>query len=281
MASSVPTLAAILLLPPVLYRLLPPGGCRATPGATTAAREALRSLGPLGRDEKIVAVAFALMVTGWIMARTLSLGLTAVAFADLGPLLATSVLTVDDIAQEGGTLATHARLAVLFALSGQLNELGFIKNFVGRPACKLEDVPWSAAFVALRIVLYVLMHYLFVSQSSQVLALFSIFMEVGASTGVPTPLLAFSLLFASSYFHDHAAGRQPERHLRGQWLSDPGRALPGGRAHHGGVPADLPPRGHAMAPSRGPLRRARWGGLSPRGGARSDSPSRSLSEKPS
>jgi DASS family divalent anion:Na+ symporter len=197
-ASSVPTLAAILLLPPVLYRLLPPG-VRATPGATTAAREALRSLGPLGRDEKIVSVAFALMVTGWIMARTLSLDLTAVAFAGLGALLATSVLTLDDIAQEGGTLATYLWLAVLFALSGQLNELGFMGYVGGRLASGLQGVPWSAAYVAL-IVLYVLMHYLFVSQSSHVLALFGVFVEVGARTGVPTPLLAFSLLFASSYF---------------------------------------------------------------------------------
>ena len=197
-ASSVPTLAAILLLPPVLYRLLPPG-VRATPGATTAAREALRSLGPLGRDEKIVSVAFAVMVTGWIMARTLSLDLTAVAFAGLGALLATSVLTLDDIAQEGGTLATYLWLAVLFALSGQLNELGFMGYVGGRLASGLQGVPWSAAYVAL-IVLYVLMHYLFVSQSSHVLALFGVFVEVGARTGVPTPLMAFSLLFASSYF---------------------------------------------------------------------------------
>ena len=197
-ASSVPTLAAILLLPPVLYRLLPPG-VRATPGATAAAREALRSLGPLGRDEKIVSAAFALMVTGWIMARTLSLDLTAVAFAGLGALLATSVLTLDDIAQEGGTLATYLWLAVLFALSGQLNELGFMGYVGGRLASGLQGVPWLAAYVAL-IVLYVLMHYLFVSQSSQVLALFGVFVEVGTRTGVPAPLLAFSLLFASSYF---------------------------------------------------------------------------------
>ena len=197
-ASSVPTLAAILLLPPVLYRLLPPG-VHATRGATTAAREVLRSLGPLGRDEKIVSVAFAVMVTGWIMARTLSLDLTAVAFAGLGALLATSVLTLDDIAQEGGTLATYLWLAVLFALSGQLNELGFMGYVGGRLASGLQGVPWLAAYVAL-IVLYVLMHYLFVSQSSHVLALFGVFVEVGARTGVPTPLLAFSLLFASSYF---------------------------------------------------------------------------------
>jgi DASS family divalent anion:Na+ symporter len=48
--------------------------------------------------------------------------------------------------------------------------------------------------------LYVLMHYFFVSQSSQVLALFGVFLDVGIRTGVPAPLMAFALLFASSYF---------------------------------------------------------------------------------
>jgi DASS family divalent anion:Na+ symporter len=197
-ASSVPTLATILLLPLVLYRLLPPG-VGALPEASTAAGEALRSLGPLRRDEWIVSVAFVLMVTGWIIAKPLGIDLTSIAFAGLGALLATSVLTLDDIAKEGGTLATYLWLAVLFALSGQLNELGFMGYVGGRLAAGLHGVPWLAAFVAL-LVLYVLMHYLFVSQSSQVLALFGVFVEVGARTGVPTLLLAFSLLFASSYF---------------------------------------------------------------------------------
>ena len=61
-----PALAAILLLPLVLYWLFPPG-VRATPDAPAAARAALRSMGPLSRDEKMVAVAFVLMVTGWVI----------------------------------------------------------------------------------------------------------------------------------------------------------------------------------------------------------------------
>ena len=44
------------------------------------------------------------------------------------------------------------------------------------------------------------MHYMFVSQSAQVLALFGVFLDVGVRTGVPAPLMAFALLFASSYF---------------------------------------------------------------------------------
>jgi divalent anion:Na+ symporter, DASS family len=46
----------------------------------------------------------------------------------------------------------------------------------------------------------VAIHYMFVSQSSQVLALLGVFLDVGIRGGVPAPLMAFALLFASSYF---------------------------------------------------------------------------------
>ncbi len=197
-AASVPALTAILLLPLILYRLFPPG-VAASPGAPGAARAELRSMGSLSRDEWIVAVAFGLMVTGWVMAGTLNLSLTAVAFGGLALLLATRVLTVDDIAQQGGTLATYLWLAVLFALSSQLNELGFMSYVGGRLTAALGGVPWPVAYVVV-LVLYVLMHYMFVSQASQVLALLGVFLDVGIRTGVPAPLMGFALLFASSYF---------------------------------------------------------------------------------
>ena len=50
------------------------------------------------------------------------------------------------------------------------------------------------------VALYVVIHYLFVSQTSQVLALLGVFLDVGIRGGVPAPLMAFALLFASSYF---------------------------------------------------------------------------------
>ena len=88
---------------------------------------------------------------------------------------------------------------MLFALSGQLNELGFMGYVGERLASGLEGLPWLVVYVAL-LVLYVLLHYLFVSQTSQVLALFAVFLTVGVKNGVPAPLLCFALLFASSYF---------------------------------------------------------------------------------
>jgi divalent anion:Na+ symporter, DASS family len=194
----VPALTTITLLPLLLYKLFPPG-ITSTPEAPAVAREALRNMGPLSRDEWIVAVAFGLMVIGWAMAGTLGLNLTAVAFAGLGALLATSVLTLDDIAEHGGTLVTFLWLSVLFALSTQLNELGFMGYVGGRLTSLLGGVAWPISY-AILLVLYVLLHYLFVSQSSQVLALLGVFLDVGVSAGVPAPLMGFALLFASSYF---------------------------------------------------------------------------------
>ena len=197
-AASVPALTAILLIPWVVVRLFPPG-VGETPGAPMAARKALAALGPLSRDERITAVAFVLMVSGWIFADALKLNVTSIAFAGLGLLLMTNVLTVDDMAAQGDTLATFLWLAVLFALSGQLNELGFMGYAGQRLASHLGGLSWPVTYVTL-VALYVAIHYLFVSQSSQVLALMGVFLDVGIRGGVPAPLMAFALLFASSYF---------------------------------------------------------------------------------
>jgi len=197
-AASVPALTAILVLPWVISRLFPPGVAE-TPDAPVAARKALSELGPLSRDEWITAVAFLLMVSGWIFADALKLNVTTIAFGGLGLLLVTRVLTPDDIANQGDTLVTFLWLAVLFALSGQLNELGFMGYAGQRLATHMGGLSWPVTYVAL-IVIYVAIHYMFVSQSSQVLALLGVFLDVGIRGGVPAPLMAFALLFASSYF---------------------------------------------------------------------------------
>jgi len=197
-AASVPALTAILLLPRVVAWFYPPG-VGETPEAPPAARKALAALGRLSRDERITAVTFVLMVAGWIFADKLGLNVTAVAFGGLGVLLMTNVLTLDDIAMQGDTLATFLWLAVLFALSAQLNELGFMGYVGQRLASHLGGLSWPLTYVTL-VVLYVAIHYMFVSQTSQVLALLGVFLDVGIRGGVPAPLMAFALLFASSYF---------------------------------------------------------------------------------
>src|SRR6266513_2178580 len=96
-ASSVPALITLLLLPWLIARLFPPG-VGATPEAPAAARKALAELGRLSREEWITAIAFVIMVAGWIFADKLQFNATAIAFTGLGLLLMTRVLTANDIA---------------------------------------------------------------------------------------------------------------------------------------------------------------------------------------
>jgi len=198
LASSVPSLLAIALLPLLVAKLFPPR-VGATPDAPAAARQDLAGMGPMSRDERITAVVFVAMVAGWVFGSALNLNGTSVAFMGFGVLLVAGVITLDDISKQGDTLATFLWLAVLFALSGQLNELGFMGYVGERLASHLGGLSWPVLYVTL-IALYVGIHYLFVSQTSQMLALFSVFLDVGMRGGVPVPLMAFGLLFASSYF---------------------------------------------------------------------------------
>ncbi len=197
-ASSVPTLVAMALLPFFLYKVIGPE-ITETPDAPRAARAALLAMGPLRPHEKIVAITFLGMVALWGAAATLGLDSTAVAFLGLGVLLATGVLTLGDIAKEGDVLATFIWFAVLFTLSGQLNELGFMGYLGERMAGALGG--FSPALAGLFLLLaYVLLHYLFVSQTAHLLALFGVFLDVGVKLGVKAAPFAFLLLFATNFF---------------------------------------------------------------------------------
>jgi DASS family divalent anion:Na+ symporter len=198
LSSSVPSLLAIAMVPLLVAKLFPPR-VGATPEAPAAARKDLAGMGAMSRDEWITAMTFGVMVAGWVFGNALQLNGTAVAFMGFGTLLVAGVLTLDDIAKQGDTLATFLWLAVLFALSAQLNELGFMGYVGERLASRLGGLSWPMLYLTL-IALYVGLHYFFVSQTSQMLALFAVFLDVGIRGGVPAPLIAPGLLFASSYF---------------------------------------------------------------------------------
>jgi DASS family divalent anion:Na+ symporter len=186
------------LLPVILYRLIGPE-VRATPDAPAAAKNALAALGPLTRKEWIVLVIFVGMVILWASAATVGLDSTAIAFLGLGALLATGAITLQDIAQQGDVLATFIWFAVLFTISSELNQLGFMAFLGGRLATALSGLASPTAGLIL-VAGYVLLHYLFVSQTAHLLALFGVFLDVGVRLGVNPMVLAFHLLFATNYF---------------------------------------------------------------------------------
>ncbi len=194
----VPSLVALAVVPYVLYRFRPPE-VHATPEAPREARAALAAMGPLSSAERIVAAIFTLMVVAWASSTILGLDNTAIAFMGLGLLMLTGVFTAEDLKHEGDALGTFIWFATLFSLSTALDKSGFT-TFVGvHLSAAFTGLPWPAVY-GLLVVLYVLLHYLFVSQTAHLMAILPVFLRVGGDLGVPTPPLAFGLLFASNYF---------------------------------------------------------------------------------
>jgi DASS family divalent anion:Na+ symporter len=197
-ASSVPSLTALAVIPFLLYKVFPPG-LKRTPEAPAAAGEELRSMGPMSRSEWITGITFIAMIAGWALSETLVIDRTAVAFLGLGILLLSGVFTLADLKRQGSALGIFIWFAVLYALSTSLNKYGFMSFVGGRLAAHLEGLSWPVVYTAL-IAIYVVIHYLFVSQTAHMLALYGIFLEVGIASGVPAGVMACMLLFATNFF---------------------------------------------------------------------------------
>jgi divalent anion:Na+ symporter, DASS family len=88
---------------------------------------------------------------------------------------------------------------VLFTLSTQLDDLGFM-GFVGQQLASALGGLASPTAGLILVAAYILLHYLFVSQTAHLLALFGVFLGVGVKLGVNPALLTFQLLFATNYF---------------------------------------------------------------------------------
>jgi divalent anion:Na+ symporter, DASS family len=193
----VPTLVAFILIPWVLFRIYPPE-LKATPDAPKMAHEALITMGRISRNEWITGAVFLGMLTLWSLSGILGVDKAAVAFGGLGILMASKVFSVDDFRTQGEALSTLIWFAILFALSTQLAEMGFMGAVAHHFTGYLIGLSWGWVYLLL-VVVYVLIHYLFVSQSAHLLALFGIFLSVGVSAGVPGELMAMMLLFATNF----------------------------------------------------------------------------------
>jgi hypothetical protein len=159
--------------------LIFPPGVGKTPEAPVAARKELAALGPMSRDERLTAGIFAFMVLGLIFADALRIDVASVAVAGLGLPLMSNVLTLAEIELKGPTLDTLIWLAVPFALSTQLNEMGFMGYAGQRLAALMVGLSWPVMHVV-PVAPHVGIHYMFVGQPSQAIALPGVFLDVGS-----------------------------------------------------------------------------------------------------
>ncbi len=197
--ASVPCIIALILIPMVLYKLFPPES-KHTPQAPETARKALLEMGPMSQQEWIMGSTFFGMILLWAFSPLLDMNLAIIAFLGLSVLILANVYTLQDIRQGAGdALETYVWFAILYMMSTALNDMGFMKTLGEQIAMYISGYHWVTVYLLLT-VLYVLIHYLFVSQTAHLLALYAVFLQVAVNADIPAALMAFMLSFATNYF---------------------------------------------------------------------------------
>ncbi len=193
----VPVAILFVLLPLAIYKVYPPE-IKHTPEAPLAAKEALKKMGKISKNEWIMSGVFLFMLGMWIFSATLGIDKTAVAFLGLGVLILANIFTAEDMKLEGTALETLIWFGTLYTMSVYLNKLGFML-YLGEHISQAVAGFSPLAVYLILVTAYILIHYFFVSQTAHMLALFSVFLSVGIQAGVDGVLLALMLLYATNF----------------------------------------------------------------------------------
>ena len=212
-AMFVPGVAAMFLMPLVLYFFFPPE-IKETPNATQFAKDKLQELGPMNRGEKIMLAIFAVLLILWaglpdliyndLLAKwfalekmSLAVNPTTTAFLGLSLLLLSGVLTWQDVLTEKGAWDTVTWFSALVMMATFLNKLGLIAwlSKLLESGIGGMGMGWVGA-VTLLLLAYMYAHYIFASTTAHITAMLSAFYAAGLALGAP-PML-YALLLASS-----------------------------------------------------------------------------------
>ena len=197
-AAFVPGTLAMILIPILLFYLVPPEQ-KTTPEAPEFAAAELAKMGLMSREEKIMAAVFLGSILLWATATLTKLDATLIALGSGSVLIITNVLTWKDVLNESGAWDTMIWVGVLSTIAGLLNKHGLITWFSKLTAASLVGIPWMMTLIAL-LVIYLYTHYFFASITGHVVAMYPAFIAVAGAAGAPPLLVALSLAYFSNFF---------------------------------------------------------------------------------
>ncbi|MCU1618161.1 MAG: 2-oxoglutarate translocator [Modestobacter sp.] len=197
-AASVPGIASLIAVPWVMSKIYPPT-VTSTPEAPPHARERLASTGATSRPEKIMAATFVALLVLWCTGSQTGISATSVAFAGVAVLLVTKVLSWKNLVTDTGAWQTLVFFAVLVGMASQLQTFGVIGWVGHRVSGGVDGLPWLLAFSVLTLV-YFYAHYLFASNTAQIVAMYAVFLAAALATGAPPLFAALVLGFIGNLF---------------------------------------------------------------------------------
>ena len=198
LAALVPGLVSLAAVPWLLMKIYPPT-LKETPEAPAMARRDLKTMGSMTRGEIVMACTFVLLLLLWVFGTFLGVSATAAAFVGIAILLLTKVLTWDDMAKNASAWNTFIFFAVLVGMAENLNNLGVI-DWIGSVVSGLVGgMPWVLAFAILALV-YFYAHYMFASNTAQIVAMYGVFLGAAIAAGTPPMFAALALGFIGNLF---------------------------------------------------------------------------------
>jgi DASS family divalent anion:Na+ symporter len=190
-AGIVPGLVSCLVVPYIVYRVLPPT-LRHTPAAAEYASNELQAMGPIRGREAIVLVVFCTVCLLWLTSGWHGLDVTFVALAGLSVLFLMNILTWDRALGERSAWDVFIWYGGLMTMGEALQETGSMRVFADWVGSWFTGVPWFFVLLA-ALLIYYYAHYAFASITTHVLALFPAFAVMLIGVGAPPLLTVYSL----------------------------------------------------------------------------------------
>uniref|UniRef100_A0A0E0FCL3 Uncharacterized protein n=1 Tax=Oryza meridionalis TaxID=40149 RepID=A0A0E0FCL3_9ORYZ len=197
-AAIVPGLLSLVFVPLILYLIYPPE-VKTSPDAPRLAKERLEKMGPMSKEEKIMAGTLFLTVGLWIFGGMLNVDAVSAAILGLSVLLISGVVTWKECLGEAVAWDTLTWFAALIAMAGYLNKYGLISWF-SETVVKFVGglgLSWQLSFGVL-VLLYFYSHYFFASGAAHIGAMFTAFLSVSSALGTPPLIAAMVLSFLSN-----------------------------------------------------------------------------------
>jgi len=196
----------LLILVPLLSYLICRPEVKESPEIVEWSSNELKTMGPLSRNEWIMAALVLLAMFLWICGSnpTISLPLvgsnfinaTMVVFVVISLMLLTGVIEFDDIVREKSAWEVFFYFTSLLTLSSGLNEIGFIKWVAEGYAKELAGLGPTLGMILL-VSFFFWVHYFFSSITSHAAAVLPVVLAVGSSIpGLSMPTLTLLCIYS-------------------------------------------------------------------------------------
>ncbi|MCH9611359.1 MAG: putative malate transporter YflS [Chlamydiales bacterium] len=200
LAGIVPGILSLLVMPLVVYKLIPPT-IKETPDAAAMAKRKLKEMGKLTLKEGLMAVIFVLLLFLWIFGSFFHVHATVAALFGLALIILLQILDWKEITHEASAWDTFIWFSVLIMLATSLSRLGFTPWLSEQTVRFVGNMSWPIAFAILSLI-YFYAHYFFASNTAHVGAMFPAFFMVAVGLGTP-PFYAILVL---AFFSNLAGG---------------------------------------------------------------------------